>query len=449
MMDTQTNPARTPSGLSPPSSNMCRLPSVTGSQPSKPEPAVSGTDDQPTPPEVALLTGGGDKPYALGITEALTKAGLTVDFIGSDDLDLPELRRNPHVCFLNLRGDQRTNATFAQKARRVITYYLRLLRYAATAKPRVFHILWNNKFELFDRTLLMHYYKCLGKKVVLTAHNVNVGKRDGTNSFLNRLSLKIQYQLADHIFVHTQAMKSELLVDFAVPEQKVSVIPFGINNTVPNTALTTVEAKRKLGIGQSDKAMLFYGNIAPYKGLEYSIAALAKLAQAHPEYRLIIAGRVKQFITAGRLNANSDSYWTDIQAAIAQDGLRKNVVKRIEFIPDEETELYFKAADVLLLPYTHIFQSGVLFLAYSFGLPVITADVGSLKAEIIEGKTGFVFPAKDTTALANAIETYFASDLYKGLMDRRQEIRAYANERYSWTKVAAITTRVYSCLIEN
>ena len=66
-----------------------------------------------------------------------------------------------------------------------------------------------------------------------------------------------------------------------------------------------------------------------------------------------------------------------------------------EFIPDEETEIYFKAADVLVLPYRHIYQSGVLFLGYSFGLPVLAADVGSLKDEIVEGKTGFVFRPED------------------------------------------------------
>ena len=51
------------------------------------------------------------------------------------------------------------------------------------------------------------------------------------------------------------------------------------------------------------------------------------------------------------------------------------MIQRIEYIPDEETEVYFKAADVLILPYVHVFQSGVLFLGYSFGLPAIAADV--------------------------------------------------------------------------
>ena len=48
-------------------------------------------------------------------------------------------------------------------------------------------------------------------------------------------------------------------------------------------------------------------------------------------------------------------------------------LRELNTFPDEETELYFKAADVLILPYTHVFQSGVLFLGYSFGLPAIAA----------------------------------------------------------------------------
>ena len=49
------------------------------------------------------------------------------------------------------------------KMLRVLRYYVRLIGYAATAKPKLFHILWNNKFQLFDRTVLMLYYKLLGK----------------------------------------------------------------------------------------------------------------------------------------------------------------------------------------------------------------------------------------------------------------------------------------------
>ncbi len=386
---------------------------------------------------ISLLTGGADRPYALGLAVALTSAGLSVDFIGSDDLDLPELRNNRLVNFLNLRGDQNPGANLARKVGRILTYYWRLIRYAATAKPKVFHILWNNKFELFDRALLMFYYKLLGKKLVFTAHNVNIRKRDCTDTWLNRFSLKVQYQLVDHIFVHTERMKQELLSDFGIQEKKVSVIPFGINNTVPNTGMTTLDAKGMLGISTSDKTMLCYGQIAPYKGLEYLISAFAELLKRDGNYRLIIVGKPKW----------NEIYWNQIEQLMIDRGVRDRVIERIEHVPDEETELYFKAADVLILPYTHVFQSGVLFLSYSFGLPVIAADVGSLKEEIIEGETGLVFKPQDASDLARVIAKYFESDLFQDLDDRREQIRKYANARYSWDKVAAITTNVYSNLL--
>src|ERR1044072_3053414 len=226
------------------------------------------TADKPSPLNtqgptlrVALLTGGGDKPYALGVAAALTSQGIFVDFIGSDELSVPAVLNNSRVTLLNLRGNQRADASPFLKAWRVLKYYIHLISYAATAQPKLFHLLWNNKFELFDRTLLMLYYRLLGKKITLTVHNVNARKRDSNDSLLNRLSLRLQYNFCDHIFVHTKRMRSELVSDFRIPRSKVSVIPFGINNTVPNTALSTREAKRQTGVDSGDKTVLFFGNI--------------------------------------------------------------------------------------------------------------------------------------------------------------------------------------------
>jgi glycosyltransferase involved in cell wall biosynthesis len=386
---------------------------------------------------ISLLTGCRDKPYALGLATALAAAGMKVDFVGGNELDSPELRGNPQINFLNLRGDQSVDVGLVQKMARVLVYYFRLIVYAAGTKQKIIHILWNNKFEVFDRTALMLFYKLLGKRITFTAHNVNIGKRDGHDSFLNRLSLKMQYLLSDHIFVHTGKMKDELLAEFNLPENKISVIPLGINRTVPNTALTGAEARRRLGIDAHDKVILFFGQIAPYKGLEFLVAAFDELVKSDSSCRLIIVGRPK----------GPKSYWNDIRETLARSDARRCIIQKIEFVPDEETELYFKAADALVLPYVNIFQSGVLFLSYSFGLPVIAADVGSLKEEIFDGKTGLVFEAKSAAALTRAIQKYFESDLYRELNIRRREIQDFASDRYSWSKVAAITTAVYSQLL--
>jgi glycosyltransferase involved in cell wall biosynthesis len=386
---------------------------------------------------VALLTGGGDRPYAFGLATELISKGASLDLIGSDELDSPEFHGKSGVNFLNLRGDQRSDASFGKKIFRVLAYYAKLIRYASTARPRLFHILWNNKFEFFDRTILMLYYRLLGKRVVLTLHNVNARRRDSKDTFLNQLTLRSQYRLADHIFVHTEKMKIELIEEFGVQGARLTVIPFGINNAVPNTCLTPGEAKRRLGIRDGLRTILFFGNIAPYKGLEYLIGAFHQIVAEHDNYRLIIAGRPK----------NCEKYWAGIRGSIREDLQHGRILLIEEYVPDDATELYFKAADVLALPYRYIYQSGVLFLGYSFGLPVLAADVGSLKEDIVEGETGLVFRCEDPADLARAIEQYFSSDLFFELDKRRQQIQSFASERHSWNDVGQITTEVYASLL--
>jgi len=386
---------------------------------------------------VALLTGGGDRPYVFGLATSLMSKGVTLDLIGSDDVDYPQFHGNPAVNFLNLRGNQRPDVSLPTKIVRVLRYYVKLIGYATTAGPGVFHILWNNKFEVFDRTLLTLYYKLLGKRIVLTVHNVNAGRRDRNDTPLNRVTLRIQYHVADHLFVHTEEMKGELIEKFGVQRLRITVIPFGINNAVPKTHLSPGEAKQRLGICEGERTILFFGNIAPYKGLEYLIAAFRQMRARCDGYRLIVAGRPK----------GCDSYWQAVLQTMREDVETKRVLLRSDFIPDEETEVYFKAADVLVLPYTRIFQSGVLFLGYSFGLPVIASDVGSLRKAVVEGKTGFLCRPCDPGDLARVIESYFASDLYKQLDARRHEIYDMACEQHSWDIIGATTCAIYEQLV--
>ena len=403
------------------------------------KPAETAAPNKRHPVAVSLLTGGGDKPYAFGLATELNRRGTPLDLIGSDDLDLPEFHGKPGVRFLNLRGDQRPEASMKEKVLRVATSYIKLICYALTAKPGIFHILWNNKFPYFDRTILMLYYKLLGKKIAFTVHNVNAGTRDANDTFLNRLTLRTQYRLTDHLFAHTDKMKSELIQEFGVPGNRVTVIPFGINNSVTNTSLTPAEAKRRLGIQAHQKTMLFFGHIAPYKGLEYLVAALQQVLSRDQEYFLIIAGRPK----------SCEEYWSAVHSSFSRELQAGKILLKAEHISDEETEIYFKAADVLVLPYTHVYQSGVLFLGYSFGLPVLAADVGSLKEEIVEGKTGFVFQPRDPADLAGVIERYFASDLFANLDNRRQSIREDAEASHSWEIVGQATVDVYADLFQS
>jgi len=391
------------------------------------------------PIEIGLLTGCKDRPYAFGLAMALVEQGIAVDVIGGDELDTPEFHTTPRLRFRNLGGRLRQPAGFTRKLCRLTKYYVRLIRYTHATRPGIFHILWNNKFESFDRTLLMAYYKLWGKKIAITAHNVNQARRDSHDSLFNRITLRIQYHLADQIFVHTLKMKAELLEHFGVRERAVTVIRHPLNNAFPDTHLTSNEAKQRLGLSQQYKAILFLGRISPYKGIDLLLAAFRRLVAEQSAFRLIIAGELKK---------GSEDYLKLINQTIQRDFNPEQVISKIQFVPDEEMELYLKAADVLVLPYKEIFQSGVLFLAYSYGLPVVATDVGSFREEIIEGQTGFLCKPDDPFGLAEAIQTYFASSLYKELKTRRQKIRDYANTHHSWSAVAKLTKNAYAELLE-
>jgi glycosyltransferase involved in cell wall biosynthesis len=272
----------------------------------------------------------------------------------------------------------------------------------------------------------------------LTVHNVNAGTRDGKDGLLNRLTLRIQYLLHHHLFVHTELMKRQLQQDFGVPNGKISVIPFGLNSTVPDTALDAAGARVKLALAPTDQVLLFFGNIAPYKGLEFLVRALVLLKAQLPRLRLIIAGRPK----------GEESYWKEVAAEINAGEIDQRTTQRIEYVPDADTEIYFKAADVVVLPYTNVFQSGVLFLAYNFGVPVIASEVASMREDIVEGTTGLLCRPADVEDLASTIKIFFSSDLSLGDSSHRRRIQEFARERYSWTKVATETRRVYKSLIE-
>lgn len=384
---------------------------------------------------VAVLTGGFDRAYAFGLVTALAAHGIRVDVIGSDVVDSEEMHTTPGVEFHNFQRGWNPNACLHRKVMRLGLLYLRHCTYSLRSSAKVFHILWNTKIPFIDRVLLMLFYKASGKRVALTAHNVNTAKRDCRDTWWNRLTLGIQYSLADHIFVHTPKMRDELISDFQIRPSAISLIPFGINNATPRTSITPEEARAKLGIHPSEKVILFFGRIQPYKGLNFLVDALAKLdRRGFNKFRLVIAGEPQK---------EARQYWLGVSEKLQRSGIEEFVLAHIRFIPDEETEIFFKAADIVALPYRDIYQSGILFLAYSFGVPVVATDVGSFREEIVEGTTGYLCHQDDAESLSRAIETYFQSSLYRALNERRAEIQQLAHARHSWDDVVRITCKAY------
>jgi glycosyltransferase involved in cell wall biosynthesis len=381
-----------------------------------------------------MLTGCQDRPYAFGLAMALVASGVSVEVVGSDEIDSPDFHTTPGLKFLNLRGRQRQRGAF-RKAFGLVAYYLRLITYAARSRVHVIHILWNNRLQWFDRTVLTGYFRLLGKHVVLTAHNVNQAKRDANDTLLNRRTLRAQYRAVHHLFVHTDKMKHELLDEFGVPGDAVTVLKHPINDAFPDTGLTPLQARLRLGIAEGSRTLLFLGRIRPYKGLGYLVEAFDALVKKDDRYRLIIAGEPKK---------GEEEYFAEIRRSIEPHIAARRVVLVDRFIADAEMELFLRAADALVLPYIDISQSGVLFLAFTFGLPAIASDVGSFREVVVDGQTGVLCRPMDSGDLARAIEKYFGSSLFMNLGERRGQIAAHFKREHSWEAVAVDTLRAYN-----
>ena len=330
---------------------------------------------------VSILNAGQGTDYLYGLVSSLAhEENMKIEVVDAN-CSIGLVDRIPGVKLFPLRGDNLSPQSILIKIYRIGRYYLRLFRYAATTRSDVFHIQWDNSLFLFDRTLLLLYYRYLGKKIVYTAHNIDKNKRDGHSRIFDAFSLKMIYRLVDAVIVHTELMKKELCMRFDIDPKKVNVISHGLNVRIPSTGLTRIQARDRLKVDASSHAVLFFGLIDRYKGVDIAVDALHQFAEKDPSALLLVAGAPKR----------GNIYLEELTRKA--DHLLQSGKIRFDFrsIPPDEVEVYCMAADCIVLPYRSIDQSGVLFLAYRFGVPVLAAEVGNFCEDVVEGETGYLF----------------------------------------------------------
>ncbi len=383
---------------------------------------------------VAILNAGEQPDYLYGLVSGLAvQEGMRIDVVDADQ-SIGLFDRFPNVRLNNLRGSQRPSDPMPLKALRIARYYLRLLWFALRSPATVLHVQWDNSLLLFDRAVLPHLYHWCGKRVVFTAHNVYKEERDGRASALREWSLRRQYAAVDRIIVHTDAMKKEICGRFGADPDTVHVIPHGLNMRVTPVGLSRPDARRQLDIPERAKVVLSFGYIDRYKGIDLLVEALDPLATADPDLFLLIAGQPKR-------DDDFQRAWRD---RLAASSLRDRSRLDLRFIAPQEVETYFAAADCLTLPYRAIYQSGLIFLAYRFGVPVVATDVGSFREDIPDGVMGFVADGQTAEAFSKAMERFFTSDLFRKGAAARDDIRMRAESRYNWDDIARRTMEVYT-----
>jgi glycosyltransferase involved in cell wall biosynthesis len=259
--------------------------------------------------------------------------------------------------------------------------------------------------------------------VVLTAHDVLPREpRPGQLAAQRRL-----YERVDAVVVHSAHGRRRLTDALGVDPRRVHVIPHGAlaprmgaapgPNGDPATALPDDLARVDVPVA------LFFGLLRPYKGLDVLLEAWRGIEGAE----LWVVGMPRMDIEPLRAGAPA--------------GVR--FVSR--FVPDDEAAAFFHRADLVVLPYREIDQSGVALTALGAGAPLVLTDVGGFPELADSGAARLVKPG-DAAALHRVLRDLLADPTARREMSRHA--RAAAAGPYAWEAIARSTLELYRGLIE-
>lgn len=300
-------------------------------------------------------------------------------------------------------------------------YHVRLICYVFSRWGYVIHIIGLLRFPVITGIIEGLLFRAIGQRYILTVHNVLPHDR---HTKTKRKLYKFIYNIPHHLVVHTETMKAELVELFAVPDARIVVMQHGLNDIVPDHRKERGECQSLLGIPEDKCVLLFFGKLRPYKGVETLLDGFTRLDQ---RFFLVIAGM-----------ADKVEYGQKITHLVANHPHRDRILLTAGWIKNEDVATYLRAADVLVMPYKHIDQSGVIFLAFRFGLPIVAFDVGVLK-EYVKADHGVLVEGDSAENLVDGILCFY----HQRKRFIQSQINTYAQE-FEWPKVSAPVVKLYA-----
>jgi glycosyltransferase involved in cell wall biosynthesis len=254
-----------------------------------------------------------------------------------------------------------------------------------------------------------------GTRVVLVCDNLTPHERRPFDRELTAWMMRN----SDGYLVMSDAVERDL--DRLKPGAKRRRVPHPLYAQFDRGRWTRAGARQRLGLDPDAEVALFFGYVRHYKGLDVLLDA----------FREVRRHRAATLVVAGEFYEDPAPYRRRIDALGGAPAVRL----LDHYLPDDEVEAVFKAADVVVLPYRSATQSGVTHVAYALGVPVIITAVGGLEETVEHERTGLVVRPEDPAALAESIVRFFAEGMGPRL---REGVETVRRER-SWDVLARYT----------
>lgn len=245
---------------------------------------------------------------------------------------------------------------------------------ALAAQPGLFHLHWTNpiiqpaesgseaRTRLDAFVSALDAFAAAGGKLIWTIHNVLPH-----DARYHDLEIEMANEILRHAdVVHLLSKETLDLVDgvYDVDPQRVVIVEHSSYLGIYPDWITRDGARERLEIDPADKVLIVIGGIRPYKGIDRMLDIFDDLVVDDPSLRLLIAGGASDQPGIAELKERCMAH--------------PRITARFTYVPDAELQAWFAAADVAVLPYVRILNSGVFQLALSFGLPVVGPHFASL-----------------------------------------------------------------------
>ncbi|HDN73425.1 MAG TPA: glycosyltransferase family 1 protein, partial [Archaeoglobus sp.] len=187
--------------------------------------------------------------------------------------------------------------------------------------------------------------------------------------------------------------------------------------------------RMKLGLERDKKIILFLSAIRYAKGPDILVKAIPEIKKNVPEAQLILAGK-------GVMK-------TEIEQLIDRLGISSSIATP-GFIKEADKPLYYKSADIFVLPSREDCLPLVILESMSSGVPIVATKVGGIPEIVQHGETGLLVPPNDPHALATAIVYLLTNEnIRKHIANKARNIV----KNYSWEKITEQTEKLYRELV--
>jgi len=395
---------------------------------------------EPVQTHLKVVVIGDRSSYALQLTEALHRQkGVECLFYGPKTSPIGDVKRA--IVFSGFRNYKPVWTT--------VGYAYEILRELSKDRPQVVHfdftltIFGQNYLSLFPLAVLIPMLRILGYKVVLTVHDVVTRKilRDvlGNAPILRRVAwpaLRAFYgimSLSNSIVVHLQVLRRMLQSSFAIDSRKVLVVPFGVQERPESSREGLTRWLKEIGEGT---IVLFFGVIAPRKGVEYLVEAFSRVSQKYPSAKLVLAGPV---------DSKDRGYLAEILEG-AEELRAEGRLLWLGYLEEEDAHSLLEISRVVALPYVYAYASpSILYWAIQHRKPVIASRVETLAEELTGYSDELLFEPRNVQQIERSLLLILSNEELVKEASRFMDLKAAAND---WVKVGERLVRTYLNLMK-